>query len=106
MEDVPDAGGELSVPGGHAKGERCFATPGWPEGTLVGRMTGRAKLKWSNEWMAAGSEVSRLPAGRPIDFDGEVRFGFEARQVRPEEVGPGERPDGPPRASRTILVGS
>ncbi len=42
MEDVPGAGGDLRVPDGHAKGERCRATPGWPEGTLVGRMTGRA----------------------------------------------------------------
>ncbi len=50
------------------------------------------------------SEVSHLPGGRPIDFDGDVRFGFEGRPVRPEETGPGERPDGPPRAIREKMA--
>ncbi len=69
---------------------------------LLAVAEGRARLKWGNERMfpADASEVSRLPGGRPIDFDGEVRFGVEGRPVGPDEIGAGPQEGGPPPAIR------
>lgn len=58
---------------------------------LLAVAEGSEKLKWGNERMIreGRSEVAHLPEGRPIDFDGEVRYGFEARPVAGREIGSG-----------------
>jgi hypothetical protein len=49
---------------------------------------GHEKLKWVNLHIQEGqSEVASLTGGHPIDFDGEVRYGFEGRPVAPQEIG-------------------
>ena len=59
---------------------------------LLAAATGREKLRWENECLPRNgeSEVSKLPGGRPIDLDAEVRYGLEARPAAGREVGPGE----------------
>ena len=42
LPDVPGARETASVPEGHPEGERCFAEFLYPEGTLLGRVYGRA----------------------------------------------------------------
>jgi hypothetical protein len=57
---------------------------------LLAVAEGRDKLKWNGRMIQAGeSEVAQLPAGRRIDLDTDVRFGFEARPAAGAEIGPG-----------------
>jgi hypothetical protein len=57
---------------------------------LLATASGHEKLTWANNRMirAGESDVAHLPAGRPIAFDGDVRYGFEARPAAPSEIGP------------------
>lgn len=48
---------------------------------------GKEKLRWGNAFMPAGRDVARLPAGHPIDLDGDVRYGILAEPAPPAEVG-------------------
>jgi hypothetical protein len=63
---------------------------------LLAVAEGHEKLKWGNERMnpEGRSEVATLPAGRPIDFDGEVRYGFEGQPAAAHEIG--SPPEGGP----------
>jgi hypothetical protein len=57
---------------------------------LLAAATGREKLQWGNERLLwnVDSDVAKLPAGRPIDLDAEVRYGLEARPAAAREIGP------------------
>jgi hypothetical protein len=64
---------------------------------LLAVAEGHEKLKWGNVNMPVGqNEVASLTAGRPIDFDGEVRYGFEGRPAAAHEIGSGPEV-GPPQ---------
>ncbi len=55
---------------------------------LLAVADGHEKLKWGNVNIREGqSEVASLTGGRPIDFDGEVRYGFEGRPAAAHEIG-------------------
>ena len=63
---------------------------------LLATATGREKLRWANENLGkGGSDVAKLPGGRPIDLDAEVRYGLEARPAAGREIGPGEEAPAP-----------
>jgi len=55
---------------------------------------GREKLTWGNDRMSrpGQSEVAQLPAGRPMQLDCDVRYGFEGRPAAGHEIGAGPDP--------------
>jgi hypothetical protein len=56
---------------------------------------GSEQFRWGNAAFKGGIDVARLPAGRPIDFAGEVRYGIIGEPVAGKEGGaPG--PPAPP----------
>ena len=56
---------------------------------------GSEKLRWGNPALQAVSDVARLPAGRPINFMGEVRYGIIGEPVAGREVGTSGPPPPP-----------
>lgn len=55
---------------------------------LLAVAEGHEKLKWVNVDVREGqSEVASLTGGHPIDFDGEVRYGFEGEPAAAHEIG-------------------
>ena len=45
---------------------------------------GSERLKWGNISFGGGPDVTRLPGGHPIDFQGEVRYGIIGEPARAE----------------------
>jgi hypothetical protein len=64
---------------------------------LLAVAEGHEKLKWVNVNMPEGqNEVASLTGGHPIDFNGEVRYGFEGQPAAAHEIGSGPEV-GPPQ---------
>ena len=57
---------------------------------ILATATGHEKLQWGNERTLGNgdSDLAKLPAGRPIDLDADVRYGLEARPASAREIGP------------------
>ncbi|MCZ6792004.1 MAG: hypothetical protein O7J95_00150 [Planctomycetota bacterium] len=79
---------------------------------LVLHAAGREKLRWGNPrfvQLPREDDVTRLPAGRPLDIDTDVRYGVTGRPVAGKEVWKGDRPPpvvaggGPPPGLRAKL---